>query len=230
MSVAYETIGTAGKVTGSSDRSVSLSLPGSTAEGDLLVAIVASSKTVTAPTGWTTVIDSATSTGFSAFSKTAGSSESGPYEFTVSSDYSGMHGVILRLSGASGCDTTAYLESADNDAELDLPAITIGNDGSLVLWCGTYGSLYVRTADAITRGSATERYDDASTDYYPLFIYTEPVDAVAISAGDYITLSSARSGKHGYAIEIEPAGDPTDDTYTIGTITPTGVINDQWVI
>lgn len=128
---------------------ISLSLPASTAVGDLLMAHFSCGGAVTA-TGWTSSFTSAAN-GFGTFNsmlyRVANGSEASPVVFTIAGSASGS-GAMGRITGAhptTPLDTTSTLSAwtANSATTVTAPSITTVTDQALVVsmfaWAGVTG-------------------------------------------------------------------------------------------
>lgn len=208
MAVAYQSIGTAGGVTGTSDTDIVLGKPTGTTTGDLLVAVIANSGKTISCSGWTLATPA---TDFNAvLYKEAGGSEPANYTFAIGATFSYACGVILRFTGhdvSSGLTVGTQAETAAWSTALDLPSVTVSDSGSGMVLCGTKNSAtYTGTIASLSRASAVERYetDIDGNSYNPLVATEDDVAAGSIS-GESITLSAAVNLKYGQIVVIAPA-------------------------
>ncbi len=202
MPAAWESL-TSDSVTSDSDTTLLLAVPSGTADGDLLLAVIAKNtgRTFTAPSGWTELAMG--DAYWQVFYKVA-SSESGSYEFTASSTYTSAHGTIHRISGGDTPSVSGAAQDSTWDATMTCGEVSVSVAGSLILWCGMGMANTATTTCTSDKGS--ERYDSCGGSYdYPLHIYSESIAGTGTQGGATLTISDVTNNKRWMAILIPAA-------------------------
>ena len=173
MAVAYGTIATASLVTTGGGDNLTITKPTSTAEGDMLIAIIGAEGNANDPSlsGWTEIFGVAdgTSARLTCLAKKAGASEGASYTFTGGGDSASGHaylGYIMRLTGTfsgvvnvTASDTS--VETATTNHTFETGIIVATTSDVQIQGMLAYGGLPAQSAYAVTNNNPTwtERAD-----------------------------------------------------------------------
>ena len=206
MPAAFGSVGAVGSIATEAASTVSLGMPASISNGDLLVACLthSSSKTVTA-SGWTALTSQ---TEFTVLWRVANGSESDPTVF----DYGGAAyfmgtGAVVRFTGATstGISIGTTVTRATDDTQVDLPSAT-PTAGDALIWLGTwFDNASPPAVNSCSRGSSVERVDGRGGTWGKnLYLYTEDNLTAGATGTATMTIASSKTNKRGNVV-IVPA-------------------------
>lgn len=250
MATAYGSTASNSKLYGTSPDALTISKPASTAEGDMLIAVLATSGYTAnySLSGWTSLTNynEGEFIGVRILFKVAGSSEPDDYSFGLgggSQNNDTMIGFITRITGnsfggaANIVFSTPDYNSGSATTHTFTPGITPVSTNS-VLILGSFVGVASRTqtgyAIANNNPTWTERVDitDTSGPIDNSLAYATAVPSVASATGDYqVTLSSASADVIGFILAVTESAnatfnaDPLILTSTIPNATVTGDAN-----
>jgi hypothetical protein len=158
------------------DTTLVINKPAGTQQGDLMVMVGAASGSASwsGDTGWTSLVNSTSSLGFTVIYKVAGASEPGSYTFTTGTSRR-LSGGILTYRNAD-YDAVGAVGSSSDTNVINAPSVTVANNSSVLLGFAAF------TASGRTGGApspmVTRLLDNDAT--APSWITAdEPVDAGA---------------------------------------------------
>jgi hypothetical protein len=177
--------------TSSSDRTISVAVPTSTASGDLLIALCAvdGNDYFSPPGGWTALFIAASH--LQAWYKVAGT-ESGNYDFTVGADSAYGDISVHRITGAG---TPVGVNPVSGST---CPNVSVSLNDSLILWFATRGGSVM----SITNG--TERHNNETGASVRVVVNSE-----AIPTAGTVTGSATTTAEDCCAILVPPPSGPT---------------------
>src|SRR5579864_5942827 len=174
-------------------------------EAEIATISVAGSATVTAPSGWTQIINTPVGTSLRqvSFSHVAGSSE-GTTTWTLSSSSVATGGI----AAYSNVDTTTIVDASSSQTGTSgttatVPSVTTNYNGDLVLGVGSFNNIGTLTAS----GSTTSRYSKSVTGVNGPTMLAEDTRLVTAGAtsSQTITDNTTATAWIGQVITLKPA-------------------------
>lgn len=191
--------------TSSADTSMVVTKPTGLAVGDLLLGIgqCVTSRTISAPGGWTVVANDSSTMRVYIWTKIADSSDvaASNFTFTASGSFSQAIVTLHRVSSPSTNTPTFSIGSAVNSSSQSCPTISTPTNNCLVFWgCTNSNGGQTSTAD-----KGTERTDtgNASSGCW-IGVYTNLEATAGSITGATITLSTSQTSRP-FSIAIESA-------------------------
>lgn len=197
--VAPEFVASASTSNSNGSSTLVISKPTGTAEGDLMVAVMASDGTVTwsGDTGWTELADQGSTPSLCVAYKIAGASEGPSYTFTSSNNTRKLSGSILTYRYAAYDVISSFVQDTN---PLVIPSISPSQSQSILLATGARNTTSVTPTTPVGM-TAVVTDSDANS---PAYIICSQVTPKGSTGTRSINVSSNNGGTAGIMLAIKP--------------------------
>jgi hypothetical protein len=207
--ISYRGVATAENAAGST--TLSIGMPSGTVTDDVMIAIVATRSgtgSITPPSGWTLIntTNSSTTIMSSTYYKVAGSSEAGPYDFTITS--SKAAGAITSYSGVDTADPVNIAGAQANTASTIMSAPAVVTTVANTMLVGAYSqasSAAFSTGSGMTFRNYATSSGGGSTGSKITAGIQDVANSVTGNTGGKTMTSSVSIVSTGHLIALNPA-------------------------